>query len=146
MHYTMEFNEKCTVPEILLQLPWADHSWHNEVCPSFHNVCPSFHNETLKVMVWVDFDNIEDREYDTEKRLIVQELIPRENDEPDIGTTLFETDNQNALQRWLYLYEVKLHLERAIDSVNESITLEDIIADDLQSLIARLDEQMNNLH
>jgi hypothetical protein len=138
MSYSTEFNEKVTVPEILLQLPWTDHSWHN-------NVCPSFHNEQLMVVVWVDFDDVKDREWDAEKKFTVQELIPRENDEPGIGALLFATDLGSSLKHWLALYEAHMHTEGALTAINNGIYIEESVADTLQTALDLIDEQMNNI-
>jgi uncharacterized coiled-coil protein SlyX len=142
MSYIKYFgDEKYVVPQFVLDdIEWEDVSWHDDVAPRFEN-------KRLRLAVWTDATDPQDREYPEDwKRLSAVELILHENDASDLGNdTLFETEDSNSLQRWLCLYEAHMHVEDAITAINNSITPEDLIADELQGLLARLTEQMKNL-
>jgi hypothetical protein len=62
-NYTIEFPDFPTadVPPVFLGPPWADHSWHNDACPSFVRVIPN--GDGKEIHVYVDYADQELREY-----------------------------------------------------------------------------------
>ena len=141
MSYMSQFPEgKYTVPEFLFSNNWVDVSWGNDACPRFEN-------EELRLAVWVDADIQDNREFDDWKKFTVIELIVNKQDGNELGeTTLFDTEDANALDEWLTLYESKQSLEDTIAVMN-TIDREHLrdIKDELVTTLARMDEAMANL-
>lgn len=90
MSYSSEFNVEtypCHIPKFLLKEPWQDISWHNDTCPSFWH-------PVLKVKVFVDFDNLDDRELEEGCKYMVENT----DEESSFVSPFFETDDENELR------------------------------------------------
>lgn len=150
MGYSKEFDAtRITVPDFLLSEPWVDFSWHNDVCPRFHN-------DELGFAVWVDFDDPAERELNTIdgpfeeniwKKFTVVRLIPRVNDVSDLADDLsYSTEEVEKLEQWLALVEALQFAERALDAVNSAPKADPVLADDLTTIVAQITEHMNDLN
>lgn len=139
MSYITQFGDCLyTIPEFLLNNNWVDVSWGNDVCPRFEN-------EELRLAVWVDADDQANREYDDWKKFNVVELIVNKHDGNTLGETpLFDTEDADALDKWLTLYEAKQSLEDSIAVMNTTDGFHDI-KDELVTTLARMNEAMSSL-
>jgi hypothetical protein len=65
MTYRAEFPDFPQSPEAadLLARGFVDHSWHNDVCPRFHDAADL-------LCVWIDYPDAADREADTPRFLV----------------------------------------------------------------------------
>ena len=101
--YKQEFGQNFDLGFDLKDHPYLiDKSWHNDQCPSFY----------LKVgeqyyVLWVDYADIEQREEDTPRYLIVEAINEGSNGEPDVyagnGKVLFESEDYKSLERFLQI-------------------------------------------
>lgn len=69
-----------------------DKSWHNDLCPSFYfSVGEQFY------ALWVDYADVEKREEDTPRYLIVEAVNEGSIEEPEVyagnGEIIFECEN-----------------------------------------------------
>lgn len=140
MGYIKAFSDKITVPDFLQCPPWEDVSWHNDVCPRFENY-------DLMLAVWVDYDTVEEREYEEWKKYTVVELVERLNDPPHVADEpLFATEDVETLELWLVLYETHKHLEGAVTALQNAIKPEVAVADELLSVLQMVKDRMDDLN
>lgn len=92
----------CTIPAFLLKAPWEDTSWGNDACPSFT------HNE-LHLAVYVDFDDPEDREWESGSKFSILHLGPDGDVLQDVPCENFNTEAE--LVEWLDQQLTKEDLE-----------------------------------
>lgn len=96
--FTVNEERVLIVPEFLLRLPWEDVSWGNDAMPRFEST-------SHMLAVWVDYDNVEDREYEDGNKFTVVRLLGT-TDERELGEeTLLATDDDVALERFLAGFE-----------------------------------------
>ena len=79
------------VPPVFLATPWADHSWHNDACPSFMRLVPN--GDGKEVHVFVDYADKAKREYFDEGPRFVVYLTTEEGgieDPPSLATDSLE--------------------------------------------------------
>jgi len=141
MSYAKEFNHlEYNVPDFLLQNPvWEDVSWHNDVCPRWENY-------TLMLAVWVDCAEPECREYEDWKQYTVCEVLTHGGDDYYLADeTLFATEDVNILAAWLSLHETYVHLENAAAALNNVPVPDEIMSDELHSLLAMVKERLEDL-
>ena len=96
--YKQEFGQNFDLGFDLKNHPYLiDKSWHNDQCPSFY----------LKVgeqyyVLWVDYADIEQREEETPRYVIVEAINEGTNEEPEIyagnGEVLFESEDYAELK------------------------------------------------
>lgn len=81
MTYRDEFPDfdPATLPAIPPE--WTDQSWHNDACPSF--------NTGKGIVVFVDFENTADREFEGACQRFCVQRDPETCDDNDV---IFETD------------------------------------------------------
>ena len=77
-----------------------DKSWHNDQCPSFY-----FKVDEQYYVLWVDYADIEQREEETPRYVIVEAINEGTNEEPEIyagdGAITFECENYAGLKLFL---------------------------------------------
>lgn len=101
MLYKQEFGRDFDLGFDLESHPYLiDKSWHNDLCPSFYfKVGEQFY------VLWVDYADIEQREENTPRYLIVEAINERNNEEPEIyagdGAITFECENYADLKLFL---------------------------------------------
>ncbi|WP_165729116.1 hypothetical protein [Pseudoalteromonas sp. 31A1] len=99
--YKQEFNENFDLGFDLKDHPYLiDKSWHNDQCPSFYfNVSEQFY------VLWVDDADIEQREEDMPRYVIVEAINEGSNEEPEIyagnGELAFECETFDVLSLFL---------------------------------------------
>lgn len=137
MGYAREFRADIyDVPEFLLKdSSWTDQSWHNDACPRFEN-------KNLRLAIWVAEMEQGDREFDDWKQYLVVGLLP---DGQLCDSCLFETDDKQALTRWISMYKVKVSLEAAVAVANEMEEPNEELQDALQTTLALYNECMDKL-
>ena len=94
--YKIEFFselDKITIPPFLTQDPWVDQSWHNDACPSFfHPGC--------EIVVWVDYDAIEHRDYDRCKFTINKVDVDADGGQ-EYADCICDCETLEELMQWL---------------------------------------------
>lgn len=99
--YKQEFNENFDLGFDLKDHPYLiDKSWHNDLCPSFYfNVSEQFY------VLWVDDADIEQREEDMPRYVIIEAINEGNNEEPEVyagnGKMIFECENYIELKHYL---------------------------------------------
>lgn len=91
--WKIEFNPgKYKVPHfITIETGWEDISWHNDSCPRFFN-------SELGVILCIETNNPEDREYHGSPRLILEEHTGNQYDGFEFVQTLYECDMEESLR------------------------------------------------
>lgn len=90
--YKQEFGQDFELGFYLKNHPYlVDKSWHNDLCPSFYfNIGEQFY------VLWVDHSDVEQREEDTQRYIIVEAINEGSNEEPEIyagnGKVVFECE------------------------------------------------------
>jgi hypothetical protein len=95
LHKIEFFNDldKITIPPFLTQEPWVDQSWHNDACPSFfHPGC--------KIVVWVDYDVVEHRDYDRCK-FTVNKVEVDDDGGQEYADCVCDCETLEELMHWL---------------------------------------------
>ncbi len=105
----------CSIPTFILE-NWADMSWGNEVCPHFDN-------SDLQLTLWVDFDNPEDREWDTGYKYTVTDYLDGDRYATEVTKTIFETNSEDELKQFLTTWPIKLAYTDALNKLNELLSL-----------------------
>ncbi|MCK8136342.1 hypothetical protein [Pseudoalteromonas sp. 2CM28B] len=78
--YKQEFGQGFELGFNLKDHPYLiDKSWHNDLCPSFY-----FKVGEQYYVLWVDYADIEQREEDTPRYVIVEAINERNNEAPEI--------------------------------------------------------------
>ena len=83
-----------------------DKSWHNDLCPSFY-----FKVAEQYYVLWVDYADIEQREEDTPRYVIVEAINERNNEAPEI----YAGNGEIAYQYERYA-ELKLSLKNLLNT------------------------------
>ena len=101
--YKQEFGQDFDLGFDLKTPPYLiDRSWHNDLCPSFY-----FKVDEQYYVLWVDYADIEQREEDTPRYVIVEAINEGANEEPEIyagnGEVLFESEDYKSLERFLQI-------------------------------------------
>ncbi|OUS73854.1 hypothetical protein B5G52_03570 [Pseudoalteromonas sp. A601] len=77
-----------------------DKSWHNDLCPSFN-----FKVGEQYYVLWVDYADVEQREEDTPRYVIVEAINEGANEEPEIYASndeiTFECEDYTDLKLFL---------------------------------------------
>ena len=99
--YQQEFGQDFDLGFNLKNHPYLiDKSWHNDQCPSFY-----FKVGELYYVLWVDYADIEQREEDTPRYVIVEAINEGNNEEPEIYTSdsrfVFECRSYTDLKLFL---------------------------------------------
>lgn len=103
MLYKREFGANFNLGFNLGDFPQLhDKSYHNDVCPSFW-----FMKNSQYFVLWVDFENPDDRESETKRYTIITAENFGDNPNPEIGLStdsieIFSTENQSELTTFLY--------------------------------------------
>lgn len=140
MGYAKEFNhEKYVVPAVLVSAGWEDVSWGNDTCPRWEN-------KELRIAVWVDCINPEDREFDDWKQYTVVGLKLRSDGTTELDDdSLFETEDSTKLDLWIHLHAAKLLVEDTFAILNEAELPIPDVQDTTVSLLVRLEESLKGL-
>ncbi len=99
--YKQEFGQNFDLGFDLKNHPYLiDKSWHNDQCPSFYfKVGEQFY------VLWVDYADIEQREEDTPRYVILEAINEGNNEAPEIyagsGKVLFESEDYAELKLFL---------------------------------------------
>ena len=99
--YKQEFGQDFGLGFDLRNHPYLiDKSWHNDLCPSFYfKVGEQFY------VLWVDYADIEQREEDTFRYVIVEAINEGSDEEPEVyagnGEVLFESEDYADLKLFL---------------------------------------------
>ncbi|MAJ41182.1 MAG: hypothetical protein CMK62_14040 [Pseudoalteromonadaceae bacterium] len=99
--YKQEFGQNFDLGFDLKNHPYLiDKSWHNDLCPSFYFKVGEQH-----YVLWVDYADIEQREEETLRYLIVEAVNEGSNQEPEIYagtiTITFECEDYSDLKLFL---------------------------------------------
>ena len=99
--YKQEFGQNFDLGFDLKNHPYLiDKSWHNDQCPSFY-----FKVGEQYYVLWVDYADIEQREEETPRYVIVEAINEGTNEEPEIyagnGEVLFECEVTTELKLFL---------------------------------------------
>ncbi|KAA1150670.1 hypothetical protein EU510_16435 [Pseudoalteromonas sp. FUC4] len=99
--YKQEFGQNFDLGFDLKNPPYLiDKSWHNDQCPSFY-----FKVGEQYYVLWVDYTDIEQREEETRRYVIVEATNEGANEEPEIygatGEIVFECENYKRLHNFL---------------------------------------------
>ena len=99
--YQQEFGQNFDLGFALKDHPYLiDKSWHNDQCPSFY-----FKVGEQYYVLWVDYADVEQREEDTARYVIVEAINEGNNKEPEIyvgnGEITFECENPIELKLYL---------------------------------------------
>jgi hypothetical protein len=77
-----------------------DKSWHNDLCPNFY-----FKVGEQYYVLWVDYADIEQREEDTPRYVIIEAINEGSNEKPEVyasnGEVLFESEDYADLKLFL---------------------------------------------
>jgi hypothetical protein len=131
MSYAKEFSHLFyNVPEFLLtDAGWEDVSWHNDVCPRFEN-------KELGLAVWVEANEPECREYEEWAQYTVVAIKCMIDGATMLcDDELFKTEDSRELLNWIHMYEIKQHIEIAIEIANNMEEQPEEIADGLVSTL-----------
>jgi hypothetical protein len=80
--YKQEFGKDFDLGFDLKNHPYLiDKSWHNDLCPSFY-----FKLSEQFYVLWIDYADVEQREEDTLRYVIVEAINEGNNKEPEIYT------------------------------------------------------------
>lgn len=99
--YEKEFGLNFDLGFDLKDYPYLiDKSWHNDLCPSFYfKVLEQFY------VLWVDYADIDQREENTPRYLIIEAINEGSNEEPEIYAgnekMIFECENYIDLKHYL---------------------------------------------
>ena len=99
--YKQEFGQNFDLGFDLKNHPYLiDKIWHNDQCPSFYfNVGEQYY------VLWGDYADVEQREEDTPRYVIVEAINEGANEEPEIyagnGEVLFESEDYAELKLFL---------------------------------------------
>ena len=78
--YKQEFGQNFGIGFDLKNHPYLiDKSWHNDLCPSFY-----FKVGEQYYVLWVDYADVEQREEDTPRYVIVDAINEGTNEEPEV--------------------------------------------------------------
>lgn len=95
--YKIEFFSELkyiSIPDFLTKDPWIDQSWRNDACPTFfHPGC--------KIVVAVNYDDPDKREYPIKKYYVNSVEVDKETEGQEFAEELFETENLSELKYWL---------------------------------------------
>lgn len=99
--YKQEFGQSFDLGFDLNDHPYLiDKSWHNDLCPSFY-----FKVGELFYVLWVDHADIEQREEDTPRYVIIEANNEGTNEEPEVyagnGEIVFECEDYTGLNLFL---------------------------------------------
>ena len=101
--FKQEFGQNFNIGFDLSLHPWLiDKSWHNDVSPSFY-----FKAQTGYMVLWVDYEDSEQREDSEQARYVMMTAINSGTDEsPDIhhdedSTLIFSSNNINHFLAFL---------------------------------------------
>lgn len=99
--YKKEFGQDFELGFKLREHPYLiDKSWHNDLCPSFY-----FKVGEQYYVLWVDYPNVEQREEDTPRYVIVGAVNEGADGKPEIyagnGEVLFECEVFINLKKWI---------------------------------------------
>lgn len=99
--YQQEFGQDFDLGFDLKDHPYLiNKSWHNDQCPSFY-----FKVGEQYYVLWVDYADVEQREEDTARYVIVEAINEGNNKEPEIyagnGEVLFESEDYAELKLFL---------------------------------------------
>ena len=103
--YKQEFGQDFGLGFDLRNHPYLiDKSWHNDLCPSFYfKVGEQFY------VLWVDYADIEQREEDTFRYVIVEAINEGSDEEPEVyaggGKIAFQCEVFTELEEWLKSYQ-----------------------------------------
>ena len=115
--FTINEDTPLSMPSWLLERPWEDYSWGNEVCPRFIN-------PDLALSIWVDYDQPEDREMDISgwKKFNINRVL---NIEEDVlaDETLFSSDSEEEVKQYIHNYAKSLHSTAVLDGLNALLSL-----------------------
>ncbi|MBH0039871.1 hypothetical protein [Pseudoalteromonas sp. SWN166] len=99
--YKQEFSQDFELGFDLNDHPYLiDKSWHNDLCPSFYfRVGEQFY------VLWVDHTDVEQREENTPRYVIVEAINEGSNEEPEVyageGKVAFECEDYKSLHNFL---------------------------------------------
>ncbi|WP_149982240.1 hypothetical protein [Pseudoalteromonas rhizosphaerae] len=104
--YQQEFGQGFKLDFNLKDHPYLiDKSWHNDQCPSFYDNPPIFNGGELYYVLWVDYADIDQREEDTPKYVIIEANNEGTNEEPEVyagnGEIVFECGDYTELKLFL---------------------------------------------
>ena len=96
--YKQEFGQNFNLGFDLKDHPYLiDKSWHNDQCPSFY-----FKVDEQYYVLWVDYADIEQREEDTPRYVIIEATNEGTDQEPEIyavnGKVVFECEFYTKLK------------------------------------------------
>jgi len=99
--YKQKFGQNFDLSFDLKNHPYLiDKSWHNDQCPSFY-----FKVGEQYYVLWVDYADVEQREEDTPRYVIIDAINEGTNEEPEVyagnGEVLFESEDYAGLKRFL---------------------------------------------
>ncbi|MBB1409459.1 hypothetical protein [Pseudoalteromonas sp. SG44-17] len=103
--YKQEFGQNFDLGFDLKNHPYLiDKSWHNDQCPSFYfKVGEQFY------VLWVDYAEIEQREEDTARYVILEAINEGSNEKPEIYA-----DNDEITFECEGYTDLKLYLQKAL--------------------------------
>jgi hypothetical protein len=99
--YKQKFGQNFDLGFDLKNHPYLiDKSWHNDQCPSLY-----FKVGEQYYVLWVDYADIEQREEETTRYVIVEAINEGANEEPEVyagdGEVLFECEDYSDLKLFL---------------------------------------------